>query len=77
MKYEIKASQIDKKIAYINFIHPKRPKVASVALAFPYEWNESNVCVPIPFDVFERLLQKGNEVNIRWSKRLNSFVVRF
>lgn len=79
MYVKILASQVHPKFAKINFHHSKDdkfPDYVREAVAFPncYADNEK---VSIPYSYFSRALSPDNFVHVVWSKKLNSFVVRF
>lgn len=77
MLCKITASIVSEKYAKVNFKHPKDPNgFVREAVAFPVAFD-NNERLSFPLDVFKRVLSVGNELNIVWSKKLNSFVVRF
>lgn len=79
MYVKILASQVYPKFAKINFHHTKDddcPDYVREAVAFP-NYFADNEKVFIPYSDFSRVLSPGNIVHIVWSKKLNSFVVRF
>lgn len=79
MYVKILASQVNPKFAKINFHHTKDeqfPDYVREAVAFP-NYFADNDKVSIPYPDFYRALTPGNTVHIVWSKKLNSFVVRF
>lgn len=79
MYVKILASQVYPKFAKINFHHTKDekfPDYVREAVAFP-SYFADNEKVSIPYSDFSRALAPGNTVHVVWSKKLNSFVVRF
>lgn len=79
MYVKILASQVNPKFAKINFHHTKDndcPDYVREAVAFP-NYFVDNEKVSIPYSVFKRVLSPDNTVHVVWSKKLNSFVVRF
>lgn len=65
------------KCSYINFQRSDAPDVFyNVALAFPTRWVGEKP-VQLGADEFRSALSVGSEVNIRWSKKLSAYVVRF
>lgn len=79
MYVKVLASQVYPKFAKINFHHSKDDKCSDYvreAVAFP-NYFADNEKVSIPYPDFNRALTPGNTVHIVWSKKLNSFVVRF
>lgn len=79
MYVKIIASQVNPKFAKINFHHSKDdkfPDYVREAVAFP-NYFADNEKVSIPYSDFKRVLSPGNTVHVVWSKKLNSFVVRF
>lgn len=79
MYVKILASQVYPKFAKINFHHTKDdncPDYVREAVAFP-NYYADNEKVSIPYSDFSRALVPGKTVHIIWSKKLNSFVVRF
>lgn len=79
MYVKVLASQIFPKFAKINFHHSKDdkcPDYVREAVAFP-NYFADNEKVSISYSDFNRALTPGNTVHIVWSKKLNSFVVRF
>lgn len=79
MYVKILASQVYPKFAKINFHHSKDekcPDYVREAVAFPNYFSD-NEKVSILYPDFNRALTPGNTVHIVWSKKLNSFVVRF
>lgn len=79
MYVKILASQVYRTFAKINFHHTKDdncPDYVREAVAFP-NYFADNEKVSIPFPDFCRSLAVGNTVHVVWSKKLNSFVVRF
>lgn len=79
MYVKVLASQIFPKFAKINFHHTKDdkcPDYVREAVAFP-NYFADNEKVSISYLDFNRALTPGNTVHIVWSKKLNSFVVRF
>lgn len=79
MYVKILASQVHPKFAKINFHHTKDdkcPDYVREAVAFP-NYFADNEKISVPYSYFCRALTPGNTVHIVWSKKLNSFVVRF
>lgn len=79
MYVKIIASQVYPKFAKINFHHTKDvqcPDYVREAVAFP-NYFADNEKVSIPYSDFKRVLSPDNNVHVVWSKKLNSFVVRF
>lgn len=79
MYVKILASQVYPKFAKINFHHSKDsdfPDYVREAVAFP-NYFADNEKVSIPYSDFKRVLSPDNTVHVVWSKKLNSFVVRF
>lgn len=79
MYVKIIASQVNPKFAKINFHHSKDvdcPEYVREAVAFP-NYFADNEKVSIPYSDFKRVLSPDNTVHVVWSKKLNSFVVRF
>lgn len=79
MYVKILASQVYPKFAKINFHHTKDykcPDYVRESVAFP-NYYADNEKVSIPYSDFCRALAVGNTVHVVWSKKLNSFVVRF
>ena len=79
MYVKIIASQVNPKFAKINFHHTKDvdcPDYVREAVAFP-NYFADNEKVSIPYSDFKRVLSPDNTVHVVWSKKLNSFVVRF
>lgn len=79
MYVKILASQVYPKFAKINFHHTKDdkfPDYVREAVAFP-NYYADNEKVSIPYSDFCRSLSPDNTVHVVWSKKLNSFVVRF
>lgn len=79
MYVKILASQVYPKFAKINFHHlkdDKCPDYVREAVAFP-NYFADNEKVSIPYSDFCRALSPDNTVHVFWSKKLNSFVVRF
>ncbi len=79
MYAKILASQIYPKFAKINFHHTKDdkcPDYVREAVAFPI-YFDGNEKLTISYSDFHHILSPGNTVHIVWSKKLNSFVVRF
>lgn len=79
MRCEITASAVYPKYAKFNFLHPKDKDYKGFvreAIAFPWFYSD-DVRKEIPFDVFCKVLEVGNVVDIVWSKKLKCFVARF
>ena len=79
MYVKIIASQVKPKFAKINFHHSKDkdyPDYVREAVAFPNYFADDEK-VSIPYSDFKRVLSPDNTVHVVWSKKLNSFVVRF
>lgn len=79
MYVKILASQVYPTFAKINFHHTKDekfPDYVREAVAFP-NYFADNEKVSIPYSAFCSALAPGNTVHIVWSKKLNSYVVRF
>lgn len=79
MYVKILASQVYPKFAKVNFHHSKDsdcPDYVREAVAFP-NYFADNEKVSIPYSDFKRVLSPDNTVHVVWSKKLNSFVVRF
>lgn len=79
MFVKILASRAYPKFAKINFHHTqdeKFPGYVREAVAFPNYFVDYEK-ISIPYPDFYRALTPGNTVHVVWSKKLNSFVVRF
>ena len=79
MRCKITASSFYGKYAKVNFIHPKDsafPGFVREAIAFPCFFDDNDK-VTVNDNDFRHALTPGLSVNIVWSKKLNSFVVRF
>lgn len=75
MKRIVKSCFMGKKCKYLNFVaKPEHGDFCSVALAFPVSWVDGErLDDPSLLDS----VKPGAEVNVIWSKKLGSYVVRF